>query len=390
LFFLQSKVVSLAFNPPTWPVAVANCYWGPPAKSFSVPSPADLITILYCLKPLWALTAPCLCIYVLQWQGGIGAWIILSQWPSLSAHEWVYATYFSRLQRKTRERERNKRAAHGRRTQCINSDPVTSTSELLQRQNSVTAHAHHSSARRLVPDHCAIEIHRSKSAVRPIQLYPQAPGYLCIALHGWQVCGGGIPTRLHAVALCTRADGNFWSVQCSLRPGRERNVVLEISVFPSTDTVQPCAISNQLCESAKVSGLCSRDDCRVQWRKMMNVGRYSHDRPLQLTAVIVCISLPCNRVTTKAHNLPSSVDMQSWVLGALISKQTNPVAWARERIYRPSDHRLSAKLVPTFTDRGCHVISVTDPYYRILGFLDRARINAFPINVFRKDSFLLW
>jgi hypothetical protein len=38
-------------------------------------------------------------------------------------------------------------------------------------------------------------------------------------------------------------------------------------------------------------------------------------------------------------------------------------------IYRPSDCRLSAKLAPTFTDRGCHVVSATDPYGRILGFL---------------------
>jgi hypothetical protein len=30
-------------------------------------------------------------------------------------------------------------------------------------------------------------------------------------------------------------------------------------------------------------------------------------------------------------------------------------------------------LVLTFTDRGCHVVRVTDPYDRILGFLDRSR-----------------
>jgi hypothetical protein len=42
-------------------------------------------------------------------------------------------------------------------------------------------------------------------------------------------------------------------------------------------------------------------------------------------------------------------------------------------LYRPSYRRLSAKLVPTFADRGCHVVSVTDPYVRILGFLDRSR-----------------
>jgi hypothetical protein len=40
-------------------------------------------------------------------------------------------------------------------------------------------------------------------------------------------------------------------------------------------------------------------------------------------------------------------------------------------LYRPSDRRFSAKLVSTFADRGCHVVSVTDPYSRILGFLDR-------------------
>jgi hypothetical protein len=35
--------------------------------------------------------------------------------------------------------------------------------------------------------------------------------------------------------------------------------------------------------------------------------------------------------------------------------------------YRLSDHRL---LAPTFEDGGCHVVSVTDPYDHIFGFLD--------------------
>jgi hypothetical protein len=29
--------------------------------------------------------------------------------------------------------------------------------------------------------------------------------------------------------------------------------------------------------------------------------------------------------------------------------------------------------VPTFADRGCHVVSVTDPYGGILSFIDRKR-----------------
>jgi hypothetical protein len=45
----------------------------------------------------------------------------------------------------------------------------------------------------------------------------------------------------------------------------------------------------------------------------------------------------------------------------------------------PSDRRLSAKLVPTFADRGCHVVSVTDPYGCIFGFLDQSNYFFFHV-----------
>jgi hypothetical protein len=52
--------------------------------------------------------------------------------------------------------------------------------------------------------------------------------------------------------------------------------------------------------------------------------------------------------------------------------QTEQTAWpeSASELYRPKDRRLSAKLVPTFADRRCHVVSATDPYGRILGFLE--------------------
>jgi hypothetical protein len=59
-----------------------------------------------------------------------------------------------------------------------------------------------------------------------------------------------------------------------------------------------------------------------------------------------------------------------------LNKQTNKTKqtpWSASELYRPIDLRLSAKLVPTFADRGCHMVSVTDPYDRILGFIDRNR-----------------
>jgi hypothetical protein len=48
---------------------------------------------------------------------------------------------------------------------------------------------------------------------------------------------------------------------------------------------------------------------------------------------------------------------------------TNSVTWVCKRL---SDRRLLAKLVPTFVDREWHVVSVTDPYSRVLDFLDRS------------------
>jgi hypothetical protein len=49
-----------------------------------------------------------------------------------------------------------------------------------------------------------------------------------------------------------------------------------------------------------------------------------------------------------------------------------PRSESTSELYEPSHHRFWAKIVPTFSDRGCHVVGVTDPYGRILGFLDRS------------------
>jgi CBS-domain-containing membrane protein len=62
----------------------------------------------------------------------------------------------------------------------------------------------------------------------------------------------------------------------------------------------------------------------------------------------------------------------------ITNKQTNErTRWpaSASELYRPSDRRLVAKLVPTFADRACHVVSVTDPHGRILGFLDGSISN---------------
>jgi hypothetical protein len=55
------------------------------------------------------------------------------------------------------------------------------------------------------------------------------------------------------------------------------------------------------------------------------------------------------------------------------------VAWVQERTIWTERPRLSAKLVPNFVDRECHMVSATEPYGRILDFLDRSRYSFFQV-----------
>jgi hypothetical protein len=48
---------------------------------------------------------------------------------------------------------------------------------------------------------------------------------------------------------------------------------------------------------------------------------------------------------------------------SMTNKQTPWFQYASE-LYRPSDRRLSVKLVPTSADRGCRVVSATNPHGR--------------------------
>jgi hypothetical protein len=51
----------------------------------------------------------------------------------------------------------------------------------------------------------------------------------------------------------------------------------------------------------------------------------------------------------------------------------NSMLCVRERTIPTERPPLVGEVMPTFEDRGCHVVSMTDPYGRILGFLDRNR-----------------
>jgi hypothetical protein len=60
------------------------------------------------------------------------------------------------------------------------------------------------------------------------------------------------------------------------------------------------------------------------------------------------------------------------------NKQT-PWPESATELNRPSDRSLFGEASANFSDRGCYVVSVTDPYGSILGFLDRSRYFFFQV-----------
>jgi hypothetical protein len=63
------------------------------------------------------------------------------------------------------------------------------------------------------------------------------------------------------------------------------------------------------------------------------------------------------------------------------SKNRSKTPWPQSasELYRPSNRHLSAKLMPTFADRGCCMVSRAVPYGGILGFPDRSRYFFFQV-----------
>jgi hypothetical protein len=53
-------------------------------------------------------------------------------------------------------------------------------------------------------------------------------------------------------------------------------------------------------------------------------------------------------------------------------RKKNLCSHSASELYQPSDRCLSAKLVPTFADRGYHVVSATYPHGCILSFMDQS------------------
>jgi hypothetical protein len=96
-----------------------------------------------------------------------------------------------------------------------------------------------------------------------------------------------------------------------------------------------------------------------------------------LTAICESTAYTTVRASTACYRVGFTLSFVTYVL----PEQTKQTPWheSASEPYRPSDRRLSAKLVPILADRGCHVVSVTNPYGRILGFINPSRYFFFQV-----------
>jgi hypothetical protein len=93
------------------------------------------------------------------------------------------------------------------------------------------------------------------------------------------------------------------------------------------------------------------------------------------SCVLICTLQSCRQ-----NSMRASLGWEREGEGGIIGEERTPWPESASELYPPSDRRMSAMLVPTFADRGCHVVSVTDSHGRILDFLDRSRYFFFQVS----------
>jgi hypothetical protein len=84
-------------------------------------------------------------------------------------------------------------------------------------------------------------------------------------------------------------------------------------------------------------------------------------------------SCECHLFNVNVKATYDSQHLTSFIKSCPSINKKNFMVWVRERTIPTERQPLAAKRLPTCADRGCHVVSVTDPSGRILGFLNRSR-----------------
>jgi hypothetical protein len=98
---------------------------------------------------------------------------------------------------------------------------------------------------------------------------------------------------------------------------------------------------------------------------------YLQDSKLKMVGA--CNSIKTSLLGLQDHTASQPSEKQcQWT--ATFHVLLNSMAWVRERTIPTERPPLVGEVIVNFfADRGCHVVTVTDPYCRILGFIDRSR-----------------
>jgi hypothetical protein len=84
----------------------------------------------------------------------------------------------------------------------------------------------------------------------------------------------------------------------------------------------------------------------------------------------------CSSVSLRGTNFAQSFLFCKSSLRICLKRLTNtqtPWLESASELYRPSDRRLSAKLVPTLADRGCRVVSATNPPQSLISVFQKKK-----------------
>jgi hypothetical protein len=107
------------------------------------------------------------------------------------------------------------------------------------------------------------------------------------------------------------------------------------------------------------------------WRGKPRTGTIPHGFSVRLTSRGSPVERCRARMMQSFNSFTDTLQLDTALYIAvriLISLNWIPWPESASDLYRPSDRHLSVKLVPTFADRVCGVVSATDPRGRILEF----------------------
>jgi hypothetical protein len=101
---------------------------------------------------------------------------------------------------------------------------------------------------------------------------------------------------------------------------------------------------------------------------------------VNICIMILCVMMPCNQMGDVAVMLCTSIcEVVGLNLGQYASSPDFFLLFLSTTMHELSDRRLLVKLVPTFADRRCRMVSATDPHRCILRFLDWSRYFFFQV-----------